>query len=137
MTAITEESKKNRIFKTLIVEDSTSFRKLLKEILQEYFPSMLIEDAGDGREALQKVDSFCPDLILMDIRLPDESGLEVTKKIKKECPNIIVIILTSYDLPEYREAASQYGATAFMTKDSSTKEEIVKLIKSYYLGIPS
>ena len=77
MTSITEESEKKHNFKTLIVEDNHSFRKLLKGILHEYFPLMVIEDAGDGREALQKVDSFCPDLILLDIRLPDESGLEL------------------------------------------------------------
>jgi DNA-binding NarL/FixJ family response regulator len=137
MKSIVGEPEKKSIFKTLVVEDNTPYRKFLKEMLQEEFPSMVIEDAGDGREALKKVDSFCPDLILMDIRLPDESGLELTKKIKKECPNIIIFILTSYDLPEYREAAVQYGATAFLTKDSSTKEEIVKLVRSYYLGKPS
>lgn len=131
MASITEESKKKHNFKILIVEDNHSFRKLLKGILHEYFPLMVIEDAGDGREALQKVDSFCPDLILMDIRLPDESGLELTKKIKKECPNIIIIILTSYDLPEYREAATRNGADAFMTKGSTTEKEIVALVKSY------
>jgi DNA-binding NarL/FixJ family response regulator len=137
MTSITEESEKKHNFKTLIVEDNLPFRQFLIGMLHEYFPLMVIEDAGDGREALQKVDSFCPDLILLDIRLPDESGLELTKKIKKECPNIIIIILTSYDLPEYREAAARYGANAFMTKDSTTEKEIVKLVKSYYLGIPS
>jgi DNA-binding NarL/FixJ family response regulator len=137
MTSITEESEKKHNFKTLIVEDNLPFRQFLIGMLHKYFPLMVIEDAGDGREALQKVDSFCPDLILLDIRLPDESGLELTKKIKKECPNIIIIILTSYDLPEYREAAARYGADAFMTKDSTTEKEIVKLVKSYYRGIPS
>ncbi len=137
MTSITEESEKKHNFKTLIVEDNVSFRQFLVGMLHEYFPLMVIEDAGDGREALQKVDSFCPDLILLDIRLPGESGLELTKKIKKECPNIIIIILTSYDLPEYREAAARYGADAFMTKGSTTEKEIVKLVKSYYRGIPS
>ena len=137
MASITEESEKKHNFKTLIVEDNFPFRQFLIGMLHEYFPLMVIEDAGDGREALQKVDSFCPDLILLDIRLPDESGLELTKKIKKECPNIIIIILTSYDLPEYREAAARYGVDAFMTKGSTTEKEIVKLVKSYYRGIPS
>jgi len=137
MASITEESEKKHDFKTLIVEDNVSFRQFLIGMLHKYFPLMVIEDAGDGREALKKVDSFCPDLILLDIRLPDESGLELTKKIKKECPNIIIIILTSYDLPEYREAAARYGADAFMTKDSTTEKEILKLVKSYYRGIPS
>jgi DNA-binding NarL/FixJ family response regulator len=137
MASITEESEKKHIFKSLIVEDNPSFRKLLNGILHEYFPLMVIEEAGNGREALQKVDSFCPDLILLDIRLPDENGLELTKTIKKECPNIIIIILTSYDLPEYREAAVRNGADAFMTKGSTTEQEIVALVKSYARGMPS
>ncbi|MBS3907590.1 MAG: response regulator transcription factor [Syntrophaceae bacterium] len=137
MASITEQSEKKHNLKTLLVEDNPSFRKLLKRILHEYFPLMVIEEAGNGREALQKVDSFCPDLILLDIRLPDESGLELTQKIKKECPNIIIIILTSYDLPEYREAAIQKGADAFMTKGSTTEEEIVALVKSHAQRMPS
>lgn len=137
MASITKESEKKHNFKTLIVEDNVPFREFLIGMLHEYFPLMVIEEAGNGKDALQKVDSFCPNLILLDIRLPDESGLELTKKIKKEHPNIIIIILTSYDLPEYREAVARYGADAFMTKDSTTEKEIVKLVKSYYLGIPS
>jgi DNA-binding NarL/FixJ family response regulator len=58
----------------------------------------------------------------MDISLPGESGLELTKKIKTNYPDIIVVILTSYDLPEYREAATQSKADYFMAKDSRTND---------------
>jgi DNA-binding NarL/FixJ family response regulator len=58
----------------------------------------------------------------MDISLPGESGLELTKKIKTNYPDINVVILTSYDLPEYREAATQSKADYFMTKDSRTND---------------
>ena len=116
--------------KTLIVEDSVPFRQLLKENLQDRFRSMTIEEAANGIEAMQKIDSFCPDLIFMDIRLPGESGLDLTKKIKSQCPSIKIIIMTSYDLPEYRETAQKYGADHFITKGSSTWEEIATLVKS-------
>ncbi len=116
--------------KTLIVDDNTSFRQLLKGILHSRFPSMDIDEAGDGKEAMSKVKSSRPDLIFMDIKLPGENGLELTKKIRADSPGIIVIILTSYDLPEYREAATLYGANDFLTKGSSTGEEIAELVRS-------
>jgi DNA-binding NarL/FixJ family response regulator len=117
-------------FKTLIVEDNASFRQYFKENLQIRFPSMVIEEVGDGNEVLPKVEVLSPALIFMDIRLPGENGLQLTKKIKKNHSDIKIVILTSYDLPEYREAAFQYGANSFMTKDSLNWGEIDALIKS-------
>ena len=117
-------------FKTLIVEDNASFRQYFKENLQIRFPSMVIEEVGDGNEVLLKVEVLSPALIFMDIRLPGENGLQLTKKIKKNHSDIKIVILTSYDLPEYREAAFQYGANSFMTKDSLNWGEIDTLIKS-------
>jgi DNA-binding NarL/FixJ family response regulator len=117
-------------FKTLIVEDNASFRQYFKENLQIRFPSMVIEEVGDGNEVLPKVEVLSPALIFMDIRLPGENGLQLTKKIKKNHSDIKIVILTSYDLPEYREAAFQYGANSFMTKDSLDWGEIDTLIRS-------
>ena len=66
--------------KALIVEDNPLVRETLRELLTGSFSSMTVEEALNGKEAAQKVESFQPDLILMDIRLPDISGLELTKK---------------------------------------------------------
>ncbi len=123
------------MFKILIVEDNANFRQLLKEDLLLQFPSIVIEEAADGNEAVRKVHSLLPDLIFMDIGLPGESGLEITKRIKKDFPGITVIILTSYDSPEYREAAVQCGASCFITKDSLVWEKIEELIKSISSGL--
>ena len=116
--------------KVLIVEDSAFYRQLLKEALHSRFPSMDIFEATDGEEALQKIETLLPDLIFMDIKLPGESGLEVTKKIKTQYPDIIIIILTAYDIPEYREAAYQYKANYFLSKGSASKEDILALVES-------
>jgi len=116
------------MIKTLLVDDSTSFRQSLRDLLRLQFPSMVIEEASDGNEALQKVEALHPDLIFMDIGLPGESGLQVTQKIKKDHPRITIIILTSYDCAEYREAAFKCGANRFIVKGSW--EEIEALIKS-------
>jgi two-component system response regulator YesN len=118
------------MFRILIVEDSFLFRKLLKETLQSRFPSMEIIEATDGKEALQKIDSSSPNLVFMDIELRGENGLELTKRIKTQYPQIIIIILTSHDLQEYREAAYQNNANYFLSKGSSTKAEILALVDS-------
>jgi len=115
--------------KVLIVEDSTLFRQLLKETLHDRFPSIEIHEAADGQGAFQEIEASRPDLIFMDIRLPGENGLEVTKKVKARYPNIIVIILTGYDLPEYREFSRQY-ADYFFSKDSATADNIFTVIQS-------
>ena len=118
------------MFRTLIVEDNAVFRQSFKKILHMQFPYMAVDEAADGEQALQKIDSFRPDLIFMDIVLPGENGLEVTKKIKTGYPAITIIILTNYDLPEYRDAANQYGANYFISKGSSSRDEILTLVGS-------
>jgi len=118
------------MLKTLIVEDNATFRQSLKATLETEFPLMVIEEAEDGKEAMERVTTFRPDLIFMDIKLPGETGLDLTKRIKTHDTSIVIIILTSYDLPEYREAAQQYGADYFVSKGSSTREEILELVRS-------
>ena len=108
--------------KTLIVEDNVTFRQMLKEILWSRFPTMEIEEEPDGRDLFNKIDSFHPKIVFMDIRLPGENGLELTKKIKKNYPDIIIVILTSYDLPEYRQAARESMADYFVPKGSSIQD---------------
>ena len=116
--------------KTLIVEDNASFREMLKERLQPLFPSMVIYEAAEGNEALEKVDALKPELVFMDIRLPGENGLQLTQKIKTRYPNAKVIILTSYDSLEYRAAALRSGANCYFPKDSLDYVQIEKLVKS-------
>jgi DNA-binding NarL/FixJ family response regulator len=108
--------------KTLIVDDNMTFRQRLKESLWSRFPTMEIEEEPDGRDLLNKIDTFDPKIVFMDIRLPGENGLELTKKIKKSYPDITVIILTSYDLPEYRQAAQESMADYFVPKGSPIQD---------------
>jgi DNA-binding NarL/FixJ family response regulator len=116
------------MFQILIVEDNAPFRQSLREMLCEQFPTMRVEEAQDGEDALDKLETISAHLVFMDIKLPGQSGLEVTRTIKARYPEVKVIILTSYDLPEYREAASQYGADYFLSKGSSSREEILALV---------
>jgi len=122
------------VSKTLIVEDSALYRKLLKDTLRSRFPSMEIIEAESGEEAMQQISAHPPDLIFMDIKLPGKNGLELTGKIKAKYPDVTVIILTSYDTPEYREAAAQVKADHFLSKGSSSKEGILALVESILAG---
>ena len=116
--------------KTLIVEDNATFRVVFKDRLQNLFSSMDIQEAADAYEALQSVEAFRPEFIFIDIRLPGENGLQLTQKIKASYPNMKVIILTEFDIPEYREAAMRYGGDLFVAKDSLNWEQIETFIKS-------
>ena len=119
--------------RTLIVEDNATFRKTFRDVLCKIFPFMVVEEAMDGVEATEKVETFLPDLVFMDVRLPGESGLELTKKIKVSHPEIHIIILTNYNLPEYRKAAFESGADDFVVKDSLNAAAIEALVKSIFL----
>jgi DNA-binding NarL/FixJ family response regulator len=116
--------------KILIVDDNPLFRQSLRTALSAMGPSMHIREAADGDNAFQKVNSHCPDLVFMDIQLQGESGLTLTKKIKRLCPLAVISIITNHDLPEYRKIAHQYGARYFFSKESITMDQIAELIES-------
>ena len=118
------------MFNTLLVEDNVSFRQALSDTLISYFPSIDVDEAGDGEEALSKVEYQRPDLIFMDVQLPGENGLEVTKKIKRVYSDIVIVILTSYGLPEYRQQALRNGADCFLLKeDDSCIDDILARVE--------
>ncbi len=116
--------------RVLLVEDNRTSREAFKETLSDHFGSLVIDEAADGDEALQKIKAAPPDLIFMDIRLPGTNGLRLTQNIKKDFPNIRIAILTGYDLPEYRKAAAQSGAEGFFVKESLNWDEIENLVES-------
>ena len=105
------------MFSTLLVEDDACYRQALSDILITYFPLIDVDEAVDGEEALSKVEYRRPHLIFMDVQLPGVDGLEVTRKIKQVYNDIVIVILTSIDLPEYRQQACRNGADCFLFKE--------------------
>jgi DNA-binding NarL/FixJ family response regulator len=118
--------------KILIVDDNSMLRETTRSILKSNLPDAVrIFEAVDGNEAFAQISDHPPDLILMDIRLPGENGLKLTRKIKAVYPKIVIIIFTNYDLPEYRAAAFKNGADFFFSK-SSPKTVLIKLMESIF-----
>jgi len=118
------------MFKTLIVEDNHSFSEALRSALQSHFPFLVLEQAAGVQDALRKIDTMQPDLIFSDMRLPDGNGLALTRSIRAAGIESAIIILTSHDLPEYRDAALSSGANHFMTKGSVSITDIFSVIGS-------
>ena len=108
------------MFKTLLVENNINYRKVLKSALLKRFVDLQAREASGECDTLNTVTTFNPDLVIMDIDLKcDVSGLDLTKVIKIERPEIVVVILSQHDLSEYRYVAQQSGADFFFSKSSS------------------
>ena len=118
------------MFRILIVDPNDPFRRSLKKVLHNRFPLVDIKEAADGVEGLHKVEVFDPNLIFLEIHLPAESGLDLAGRIKAGHPDIIIVILTSYDLPEYKIAAENMGVEHMVPKDDWTGEDMIALVQS-------
>jgi len=114
----------------LIVENNDFFRRSFKEILKMYIPSLSVYESVDGSDALAKIEQTSPDMVFMDIRLPGKNGLDLTREIKGHHPNLVISIFTSYDLPEYRKIAEEYGADHFVLKDAVSGAEIAAMVRA-------
>ena len=113
--------------KVLIVDDHPVFRQGLRDVLETDPHLNIIGEAADGEVALEIVPEINPDVILMDINLPTMNGLQVTRKIKGQFPQIKVIMITGYDDAEQVFHALRAGASAYCPKDI-TPEALIGII---------
>ena len=118
------------MLRALIVEDDLPFRELFKRVFHNKLPSLILEEVGNGQEALQLISGRPPDLIFLDILLPGEDGLQLAQNIKRDFPNIRIAMLTNYDLPANRRMASKFRVDRFFIKDSLNWEEIKEYVAS-------
>lgn len=118
------------MFKILIVDPNDPFRRSLKMVLGSRFPFADIREAPDGSQGLKAMQSFKPDLIFLEIHLPSESGLDLARQVKVDRPETIIVLLTSYDSPEYRAAATKSGIAHLVPKDDWTGEDMIELVQT-------
>lgn len=100
----------------LIVEDNEQMRRMIKGVITDLAESIV--EHADGRNAVTYCNSHCPDWILMDIRMPLMDGIAALRLIRETCPRTPVVMVTSFDDDELREAARQAGATDYVLKDN-------------------
>jgi DNA-binding NarL/FixJ family response regulator len=113
----------------LIVEDQDYMRQMLREFLQAAFPGKTILEASNGRSALTLCSERKPRIVLMDIGLPDASGIELTATIKTLLPDTAVIIVSSHTGSAYIERARAAGAFAYVTK-ARVQEELLQAVNA-------
>ncbi|HOA22815.1 MAG TPA: response regulator transcription factor [Aggregatilineales bacterium] len=100
----------------LIVDDHEVVRLGLRSLLERHPDFEVVAEAGNGREAIEKVEAYQPDVVVLDIRLPGMSGVEVCQQITDKYPNVHVIMLTSYAEDEMLFAAIRAGAAGYVLK---------------------
>lgn len=105
----------------LVVDDHSIVRQGIRSLLSNYAEFEVVGEADDGATALKQVKRLSPDVVLLDIRMPGESGLEVLQQIRRIRPNTRVLMLTSFDDDEYVMGALRAGAQGYVLKSVSDK----------------
>jgi DNA-binding NarL/FixJ family response regulator len=105
----------------LIIDDHPLFREGLKSILRQEGVFEVIGEAGNGREGLSTAQKMKPDLVLMDISLPDQSGIEVTRRIRTLLPETRVLIISMHNKAKTIAEAFKAGATGYIVKESTSE----------------
>jgi CheY-like chemotaxis protein len=104
----------SKALRVLIVDDQQRARQSLQALLATKFQPIEVHEAANGVEAMKSVQEWLPDIVLMDVRMPELDGIEATRQIKRRRPHLTVIVLSMY--AEYKADALAAGADGFITK---------------------
>ena len=110
------------MIKVMIADDQELIRDSLKIVLEQNGDMQVSALASDGQECLDLIEQDRPDVILMDVRMPEVDGVQATRIIKEKYPEVSIIILTTFDDDEYVFNALKYGASGYMLKGVSVSE---------------
>ena len=117
----------------VIADDQGMVRAGLRSLLESERDISVLDEAADGEEALTLVRRHRPDVVLMDIRMPNLDGLEATRRLVAEGASARILVLTTFDLDEYVFAALRVGASGFLLKDAPA-EELVAAVRVLATG---
>lgn len=117
----------------LIVDDHPLFREGLKSLLADHSGFEVIGEAGTGREALRKAEELRPDLVVMDLSLPDQSGIDVTRSIRGLLSETRIMMLSMHSKIDYITEAFQAGATGYVVKGSAS-ERLIECLETVSSG---
>ena len=114
--------------KVLIVDDSPLISERLNQMLSEVEQVEIVGLAADGDEALRLFNQFRPAVVLLDLEIPGRNGVEVLREVRKRAEPCVVVVFTSYDLPDFRDACLRAGADFFLRK-STEFERVVEIVR--------
>ena len=124
------------MIRTLIVDDNAGFRQCARELLASAKDIEVIGEAASSHEAILRARELRPDLVLMDVSMPGGNGIDATRQLKNEMPELKVIMLSVFDIEQYREAALASGSSGYVVKKSMT-EELLPMIRQAMSEQPS
>lgn len=107
-----------RAMRVLVADDHRHFRESVSDYLRSLPNIVVVGEAEDGIDVIDKTEKLGPDIVLMDIAMPGRNGLEATRIIKDRWPTVKVVIATMYDDPMYRAKAVEAAADGFIFKSS-------------------
>lgn len=117
-----------------IVDDLALFRQGVRAALLDADPAIeIVADAGSGRDILEAIQQYPPDVLVVDATLHDMSGLEVTRLVKQQSPSVAVVIMTAFEDEEELFRAIKVGAAAYITKDVGASE-LVAVVRRVQQG---
>ena len=119
--------------KILIADDHPVVREGLNAMLSRETDFKVVGEAKDGAEAVNRVAELKPDVVLMDLRMPEMDGVEAMRRIHEADPKVKFIILTTYSDDDYIFSGIEAGARAYLLKDAP-REELFKAIRAVYRG---
>lgn len=117
----------------LVVDDHTLIRQGIVGLLERQPDIEVVGQAGTGQDALEAGRALAPDVILMDVAMPGISGLEATREIKRQLPDVGVVILTIHDREDYLFQALRAGASGYVLKGADV-QDLLSAIRSTYRG---
>lgn len=119
--------------KILIADDHSMVREGLKQLIELEDDIVVVAQAGDGKEAIEKIIQFQPDVVLLDINMPVMNGLDVIKQLKADKIDANVLMLTLHNEVEYLFKAVEIGVKGYVLKDSEA-DVLIKAIREVYKG---
>jgi DNA-binding NarL/FixJ family response regulator len=111
----------------LIVDDHEIFRKGLRAVLEWHPEFEICGEAADGLDAVEKANQLKPEVVVMDVSMPQMDGLQATREIRRKIPDCKVLILSQHDSPQVLSAALNAGAGAYVTKSQVSRLLITSL----------
>jgi hemolysin D len=131
--SVIPESEQPEKIKVLLVDDRSFVRHFISKIIRSVDRFTIIGTADNGKSAIALVESLQPDVVLLDLEMPEMDGITATEIITKQFPNCKVLVLTSHEDGEYLQKALRAGATGYLVKGSSA-EELTNAISSVCKG---